>query len=55
MKVAPYTLMNGYLYKLGHDDILWWCALEHEQRSIIEETHPVPARGHFHADTIARK
>ena len=23
MKVAPYSLINGFLYKMGLDDILW--------------------------------
>ena len=35
IKVAPYTLINGYLYKIGLDDILRRCALEHERKCII--------------------
>ena len=35
IKVAPYTLINGNLYKLGLDDILHRCALEHERKDII--------------------
>jgi hypothetical protein len=30
LKETPFTLMNGYLYKLGTDDIMRRCALEHE-------------------------
>ena len=30
MKAAPYSLINGFLYKMGLDDILGRCALEHE-------------------------
>jgi hypothetical protein len=39
LKEAPFTLMNGYLYKLGSDDILRRCALEHEREDIINEAH----------------
>ena len=31
IKVFPYTLINGYLYKLGKDDVLHRCVLEHEK------------------------
>ena len=30
MKAAPYTLINGFLYKMGLDDILRRCVLKHE-------------------------
>ena len=30
MKVAPYSLINGFLYKMGLDNILRRCVLEHE-------------------------
>lgn len=39
MKVAPFTLKNGYVYKLVPYDILRRCVLEHERGSIIEEAH----------------
>jgi hypothetical protein len=55
MKVAPFTLMNGYLYKLGLNNILRRCALEHEREDMITEAHADPAKGHFQADTTARK
>ena len=31
IKVSPFTLISGNLYKLGLDDILHWCSLEHER------------------------
>jgi hypothetical protein len=31
LKEAPFPGMNEYLYKLGLDDILRRCSLEHEQ------------------------
>jgi hypothetical protein len=35
MKVAPFTLKNGYVYKLVPYEILRRCVLEHERGSII--------------------
>lgn len=55
MKVVSFTLMKGYLYKLGSDNVLRRCALKHERDTISEEAHSNPAGGHFHANTIARK
>ena len=31
MKAAPYTLINGFLYKMGLDELLCQCVLEHER------------------------
>lgn len=39
IKVAPYTLINGQLYKLGIGEVLWRCVLEHEREAIIDEAH----------------
>ena len=55
MKAAPYSLINGFLYKMGLDDILRRCVLEHERNNIMHEAHYGPTRGHFQADTIAKK
>lgn len=55
MKAAPYTLINGFLYRLGVDDILWRCVLDHEQVGIMEEAHAGSAGGHFQADTTTKK
>ena len=55
MKVAPYTLINRFLYKLGPDEILQRCVLEHEILYIIDETHNGFAGGHYQDDTTARK
>jgi hypothetical protein len=35
MKVSPFTLKNGYVYKLVPYEILRRCVLEHERGSII--------------------
>ena len=55
MKVAPYSLINGFLYKMGLDDILRRCVLEHERDKIFHEAHYGPAGGHFQADTTTKK
>ena len=47
MKVVPFTLINCFLYKLGPDEILKMCALEHERDDIIQEVHAGPTRGFF--------
>ena len=55
MKAAPYSLINGFLYKIGFDGILRRCLLEHERDSIMHETHYGPVGGHFQADTTTKK
>lgn len=39
MKFAPFTLMNGYLYKLGLDDVLHLYVAERQKKWIIDEAH----------------
>ena len=55
MKVAPYSLINGFLYKIGLDEVLCRCVLEHERESIMHEAHYGPTRGHFQSNTTAKK
>ena len=55
MKAAPYSLINGFLYKMVLDDILKICVLEDEINNIMYEAHYGPARGNFQVDTIAKK
>ena len=47
MKVAPYSLINGFLYKMGLDEVLHWCLLEHERENIMHEAHYGTAGGNF--------
>jgi hypothetical protein len=42
LKATPFTLLNGYLYKLRTDDTLRRCALEYEREDIINEAHVGP-------------
>ena len=46
MKAAPYRIISRFLYKLGLDEVLHRCVLEHE-REIIMHEHYGPAGGHF--------
>ena len=55
MKAAPYSIINGFLYKMGLDDILRKCVLEHKINNIMHEAHYGPTVGHFQKDTIAKK
>ena len=55
MKAAPYTLINGFLYKMGFDELLRQCVLEHERENIMHEAHYGPGGGHFQLDTTAKK
>ena len=55
MKATPYSLINGFLYKMGLDDILRRCVLEHERDNIMYEAHYGPAGGHFQPDSTTKK
>ena len=54
MKVAPFSLINGFLYKMGLGEVLCQCVLEHERENIMHEVHYGPAGGHFQSDTTAK-
>ena len=47
MKVAPYSLINEFLYKMGLDEVLHRCVLNDERESIMHEAHYGPVGGHF--------
>ena len=55
MKAAPYTLTNGFLYKMGLDEVLRQCVLEQERENIMHEAHYGLVGGHFHSDTTTKK
>ena len=44
---ADFTLIAGQLYKMGPDEILRRCVLEHEKPLILAEAHSGPAGGHY--------
>ncbi|KAH9299992.1 hypothetical protein KI387_011575, partial [Taxus chinensis] len=45
--VTPFMLISGDLYKLGRDEVLCRCVLEHERKNIMEEAHGGIAGGHY--------
>ena len=47
MKAATYNLINGFLYKMGLDEVLCRCVLEHERENIVHEAHYGMTGGHF--------
>ena len=55
MKVTPCTLINGFLYKMGLDEVHCRCVLEHERENIMHEVHYGPSGGHFQSNTTAKK
>ena len=55
MKDAPFSLINGFLYKIGLDEVLHRCVLEHERENIMHEAHYGPVGGYFRSDMTAKK
>ena len=55
MKVAPYSLINRFLYKMGLDEVLRRCVLEHERDRKMHEVHYGPTGGHFQLDMTTKK
>ena len=55
MKAASYSLINGFLYKMGLDDILRRCVLEYERINIMYEAHYGPAEEIFKKTQLPRK
>ena len=35
MKIAPYSIINGFLYKVGLGKVLHQCIMDHERESIV--------------------
>ncbi|KAH9317152.1 hypothetical protein KI387_018921, partial [Taxus chinensis] len=52
---TPYMLISGDLYKLGCDEVLRRCVLEHEHLTIMEEAHRGSVGGHYAGDATAHK
>lgn len=52
---TDYQLIAGQLYKLGLDNILRLCALDHERPDILWECHSGVAGGHVSGKATARK
>ena len=47
VRAANFTLIEGQLYKMGPDEILHRCVLEHENPLILAEANYGVAGGHY--------
>ena len=47
VRAADFTLIAEQLYKMGPDEILRRCVLEHEKPLILAEEHSGAAGGHY--------
>jgi hypothetical protein len=55
VRAADYQLIAGQLYKLGLDNILRRCVLNHERQDILWECHNGVAGGHVGGKATAQK
>jgi hypothetical protein len=55
VRAADYQLIAGHLYKLGADNILRRCVMEHERPIILAEAHEGIVGGHYAGKAIAQK
>jgi hypothetical protein len=55
VRAADYQLIAGHLYKLGADNILRRCVMEHECPIILAEAHEGIVGGHYAGKATAQK
>ena len=55
VRVADFTLIVGQLYKMGPDEILRRCVLDHEKPLILAEAHSGATGGHYAGKAMAQK
>jgi hypothetical protein len=55
IKIKPYTLYDGHLYKLGPNGVLRQCLTPIEASKVLEEFHEGPIRGHYGSNMIVKK
>jgi hypothetical protein len=55
VRATDYQLIAGQLYKLGLDNILKRCVLDHERQDILWESHNRVAGGHIGGKATAQK
>jgi hypothetical protein len=46
-KSAPYSWIQGYLFKMGHDHVLHCCLREDKIYDVLHACHDEPNGGHF--------
>jgi hypothetical protein len=55
VRVVDYQLIVGHLYKIGADNILRICVMEHERPIILAEMHEGIAKGHYAGKSTMQK
>ena len=55
VKASEYMLITGQLYKLGPDEILCRCIINHEIQWVVAEVHGGFLRGHYVGKATVRK
>jgi hypothetical protein len=55
VRVVYYQLIAGHLYKMGTDNILRRCVLEHKRPRILEEAHEGIVGGNYEGKSIVWK
>jgi hypothetical protein len=55
VRAADYQLIAGHLYKLGEDNILRRCVMEHERPIILAEVHEGIVGGHYAGKDTTQK
>ena len=54
-RATDYQLISSHLYKLGIDNILRRCVLDHERQDILWECHSGIAEGHVRGNSTTQK
>ena len=54
-KVAPYTIIQGVLFRIGADEQLKRCLEKRERKQVMRALHSGPSGGHFAATTTANR
>ncbi|KAH9324537.1 hypothetical protein KI387_004715, partial [Taxus chinensis] len=47
IRIVPYMLNIRDMYKMGYDEVLHHCVLEHERVTIMKEVHGGIVGGHY--------
>jgi hypothetical protein len=55
VRAVDYQLIAGHLYKLGADNILRRCVMEHERPIILAEAHEGIVGGHYAGKAMCTK
>lgn len=55
LRSRTFQLINGFLYKMGPNQVLRRCVLEEEIQGVLREAQEGPVGGHMGPDTTARK